>query len=102
MILVLKIIARDHLLLFANNIRDRMRSLYCTLGFFIVTVFVSLYFASKEGFIGDPNAQQCGVDKPPCPFRTACMNGYCVGTNPPALPTSTGLPVIPLAPNNVI
>ena len=49
----------------------------------------------SEGFIGDPNAQVCGVDAPPCPFGTACMNGYCVGTNPPALPPTTGLPVYP-------
>jgi hypothetical protein len=50
---------------------------------------------AREGFIGDPNAQYCGVDAPPCPFGTACINGYCVGTNPPKLPKDTGLPVLP-------
>lgn len=50
---------------------------------------------SSEGFIGDPNAQYCGVDAPPCPFGMACINGYCVGTNPPKLPADTGLPVLP-------
>jgi hypothetical protein len=50
---------------------------------------------SSEGFIGDPNAQQCGVQFGPCPFGTACMNGWCVGTNPPKLPEDTGLPVLP-------
>jgi hypothetical protein len=79
-----------------------MRSLYGTLGFFLVAILLSFYFVSKEGFIGDPNAQRCGVDQPPCPFGTACINGYCIGTNPPALPTSTGLPVIPLAPKDVL
>lgn len=79
-----------------------MYSFYGTLLFFLLTISLSFYFASKETFIGDPNAQQCGVDKPPCPFGTACINGYCIGTNPPTLPPNTGLPVIPLAPNDRI
>jgi hypothetical protein len=63
-----------------------------------VLVIVGVYWHTRkvrEGFIYDPNAQQCGVAHPPCPFGTACMNGWCVGTNPPALPPTTGLPVLP-------
>ncbi len=62
----------------------------------ILTGFALRAFqTAREGFIGDPNAQRCGVDAPPCPFGTACMNGYCVGTTPPKVPASTGLPVYP-------
>jgi len=63
----------------------------------IVLSFLLVGFRSREAFIGDPNAQYCGVDAPPCPFGTACINGYCVGTNPPSLPPNTGLPVYPTA-----
>ena len=58
-------------------------------------MLLSLFISPREGFIGDANAQQCGVDQPPCPFGTACINGWCIGTNPPLLPATTGLPVYP-------
>lgn len=69
--------------------------LSCALFIFIIALLVSFLNIQNEGFIGDPNAKQCGVDQPPCPFGTACMNGWCIGTNPPKLPESTGLPVLP-------
>jgi hypothetical protein len=58
-------------------------------------VLLSILFVRREGFIGDPYAAQCGVARPACAPGTACMNGWCVGTNPPALPPNTGLPVLP-------
>ena len=69
-------------------------ALFCSIGILLIAVFLS-YYSSTEGFINDPNAQQCGIDKPSCPYGTACMNGWCIGTNPPALPETTGLPVYP-------
>ncbi len=63
--------------------------------FLVLSALLFVAVRSTEGFIGDPNAQRCGVDQPPCPFGTACMNGWCVGTNPPKLPEDTGLPVLP-------
>ncbi len=70
--------------------------IYTSLFILFVTILATFVFVRRqEGFIGDPNAQRCGVDQPPCPFGTACLNGWCVGTNPPQLPESTGLPVLP-------
>ena len=37
----------------------------------------------------------CGVDLPPCPFGTACLNGYCKTTQPPTMPPLSDLPVKP-------
>ena len=52
----------------------------------------------NEGFTnwetGEP-AGRCGVDLPPCPFGTACINGYCKTTQPPTLPFLSDLPVKP-------
>jgi hypothetical protein len=70
-------------------------SLICSLWLLAIAILLTFYMTREEGFIGDPNAPQCGLNHPPCPFGTACMNGWCVGTNPPALPESTGLPVLP-------
>jgi hypothetical protein len=73
-----------------------MRQLvFCTFLMFLIFILISFYQKTNESFIGDINALQCGVDQPPCPFGTACINGWCVGTNPPALPSTTGLPVLP-------
>ncbi len=82
-------------MLFARPIREMFGVFSCTLILFVIALLLSFLIVPSEGFIGDPNAQQCGVDQPPCPFGTACMNGWCVGTNPPKLPESTGLPVLP-------
>lgn len=62
---------------------------------FSFAILLTFLKVQRESFIGSPYAQQCGVDKPPCPFGTACINGYCVGTNPPPIPKTTGLPVLP-------
>jgi len=62
------------------------------LGIALVLSFFAVY---REGFIGSPDAQKCGVDQPPCPFGQACLNGYCHSDYPPALPKNTGLPVFP-------
>lgn len=71
-------------------------ALICSLWLLAIAILLSFYvMRQQEGFIGDPNAPQCGLNHPPCPFGTACMNGWCVGTNPPALPPTTGLPVLP-------
>jgi hypothetical protein len=69
-------------------------ALFCSIGILLIALLLSFY-STTEGFINDPNASPCGVDKPPCPYGTACMNGWCIGTNPPALPPTTGLPVLP-------
>lgn len=71
------------------------RSLIFSLGILLIAILLAYYLQVDEGFIGDPNAQRCGVNQPPCPFGTACMNGWCIGTNPPQLPPTTGLPVLP-------
>ena len=51
-----------------------------------------------EGFTnwqtGVPEGR-CGVDLSPCPFGTACINGYCKTTEPPTLPFFSDLPVKP-------
>jgi len=42
----------------------------------------------------DTKFQQCGVNMPPCPFGTKCMNGYCGNNDVPVL-KPTMLPVFP-------
>jgi len=37
----------------------------------------------------------CGVDLPPCPFGTRCINGYCKTDLQPPFSPSSGLPVKP-------
>jgi hypothetical protein len=61
----------------------------------VAVILLSFLQSSYEGFIGSPDAKRCGVDEPPCPFGTACMNGWCVEDTPPPVPQSTGLPVLP-------
>ena len=75
-----------------------------TAGFILVVVAFLLVLCDgvlkrKEGFINwDSSVPQgmCGVDLPPCPFGTACMNGYCKTTQPPTLPYFSDLPVKPM------
>lgn len=55
--------------------------------------------STKEGFEGQPG-DRCGVDMPPCPHGTKCMNGYCLPTNAPVLPTYSDLEVQPSDPGN--
>jgi hypothetical protein len=69
--------------------------LWTSLAILIVTVAFSFLIVGYENFIGSPDAQQCGIDMPACPFGTYCGNGYCINTQPPPLPPNTGLPVYP-------
>lgn len=51
-----------------------------------------------EGFVNymtDVPEGMCGVDLPPCPFGTRCINGYCKTESQPFMPPSSGLPVKP-------
>jgi hypothetical protein len=60
------------------------------LGVFVV----SKIFGNKyEGF-SVPNGR-CGVDLPPCPAGTKCMNGYCLRDAPPAQPPTTDFTILP-------
>ena len=51
-----------------------------------------------EGFAnyqtGAPEGM-CGVDLPPCPFGTRCINGFCKTEDTLPLSPSSGLPVKP-------
>ena len=38
----------------------------------------------------------CGVDLPPCPFGTRCINAYCRKENTLPLLATSGLPVLPV------
>lgn len=40
-------------------------------------------------------AGMCGVDMPPCPFGTRCINGYCKTEATIPISPSSGLPVKP-------
>jgi hypothetical protein len=53
-----------------------------------------------EGFMAQAG-DRCGVDMPPCPHGTKCMNGYCLPTNTPMLPMYSDLKVEPSDPNNL-
>ncbi len=37
----------------------------------------------------------CGVDLPPCPQGTRCINAYCQPDLQPSMPPTSGLPVKP-------
>lgn len=37
----------------------------------------------------------CGVDLPPCPHGTRCINAYCQPDLKPEMPPTSGLPVYP-------
>lgn len=46
-------------------------------------------------FFTDVPEGMCGVDLPPCPFGTRCINGYCKTDSQPPFAPSSGLPVKP-------
>lgn len=50
--------------------------------------FVSYNVEIEPGF--------CGVDLPPCPHGTRCVNAYCQTTDVPNMPPTSGLPVLPV------
>jgi hypothetical protein len=74
-----------------------------TAGIILVIVAFLLVLCDRalrlsEGFTNwDSSVPQgrCGVDLPPCPFGTACLNGYCKPTDPPTMPYFSDLPVKP-------
>lgn len=69
--------------------------------FVIVVAFLLVVCngVTQEGFVNwNTNVPEgmCGVDLPPCPFGTSCLNGYCKPTNPPTLPKFSDLTVKPM------
>ena len=70
-----------------------MRFILLAFGILIATFFISKYFRLNEGF-AVPNGR-CGVDQPPCPAGTRCMNGYCLRDEPPAQPHTTDFIILP-------
>ena len=38
----------------------------------------------------------CGVDLPPCPHKTRCINAHCESDDPSHLPPTSGLAVLPV------
>ena len=74
-----------------------------TAGFILVIAAFLLVLCDRvmrvpEGFTNwDTRVPEgmCGVGLRPCPFGTACMNGYCNTTQPPTLPYLSDLPVKP-------
>jgi hypothetical protein len=70
-------------------------SLFCVFGIFLVALLLSFLTVKYEAFIGSPNARRCGVDTAPCSFGQSCLNGWCVDGDPPRVPQTTGLPVLP-------
>ena len=52
----------------------------------------------REGYVNyntDVPEGMCGVDLPPCPFGTRCINGYCKTEGTLPISPSSGLPVKP-------
>jgi len=49
--------------------------------------FTDFYTGVPEGM--------CGVDLPPCPFGTRCINGFCKTEGTIPISPSSGLPVKP-------
>ena len=52
----------------------------------------------REGYVNyntDVPEGMCGVDLPPCPFGTRCINGYCKTEAQPPMEPSSGLDVRP-------
>jgi hypothetical protein len=70
-------------------------SLLCSAFILVVALILSFFSIYTETFIGSPDALPCGVDKPPCKFGEMCINGFCNNPEPPSLPPTTGLPVLP-------
>jgi len=68
---------------------------YSSLVLLFVALVLSFYRVQYESFIGSPNAKRCGLYEAPCQFGESCLNGWCVSSTPPSMPTCTGLPVYP-------
>lgn len=59
-----------------------------------ISGFTSEPLGHQEQPIVSQAAMQCGVDMPPCPEGTKCMNGYCMGLDVPVM-KGKGLRVVP-------
>jgi len=70
-------------------------SIVCSLFILGLAITMSFILYQYESFVGSSDAERCGVDRPPCNGGQACINGWCVESNPPRVPVSTGLPVYP-------
>jgi hypothetical protein len=70
-------------------------SIVCSLLILSFAIIMTFITTQYEAFIGSPDAKECGVDRPPCKGDESCLNGWCVSSNPPHVPASTGLPVYP-------
>jgi len=55
-------------------------------------------YLANEGFTSGSPYMRCGVDLPPCPFPTRCMNGICGDPEQRQLHDRNPLPVLPQAP----
>lgn len=71
-----------------------MMSIWISL-FLLAAAILIQRFTLREGFLVPISDRRCGLGMPPCSFGSACINGYCAKAEPPGLPKSTGLPVIP-------
>jgi hypothetical protein len=70
-------------------------TMICAMGLLFVALVLSFLVIRYESFIGSSDARRCGVDEAPCKFGEMCTNGWCIEAVPPAVPKSTGLPVLP-------
>ena len=69
--------------------------LWTSLILLLFSVWLSFFVVGYENFIASPDNQRCGVDMLACPFGKRCANGFCINTNPSALPQHVGIPVFP-------
>ena len=69
--------------------------IWCSLCILVFALVLSFLKIQYESFIGSPDAKRCGLNEMPCNFGQSCLNGWCVDSSPPSLPTTTGLPVLP-------
>jgi hypothetical protein len=59
----------------------------------VACVLLVANYQFSEGFANPVG--MCGLDLPPCPHGSRCMNGYCSSVSAPIQPSSSGLPVYP-------
>lgn len=63
---------------------------------FCLTVCRSYFlYEAFTNYDTNPPMDMCGVDLPPCPFGTRCINGHCSKEDISYLPPTSGLPVLP-------
>lgn len=62
----------------------------------LLLIAVAIMFSKRytsEGFANP--GDRCGVDLPPCPAGTRCINGYCMSDEPPKQPATTDFIIVP-------